>query len=110
MVLSASITLLGTNTLRLRVGGSLDVTTVLDLETTLSAILKRQPWQVHLDVSPLRMIDSVGVGALIRFYKRLHALGCWVTMSGLRDQPLVVFRLLRLDGTLGALGLDRLPS
>ena len=47
-----------------------------------------------------------GVGALIRFYKRLRMGGCHFTVSGLRDQPLAVFRLLRLDERLGDLDLE----
>jgi len=109
-VISVSIKLLGTDTLCLRVGGTLDVTTVVDLEPTLATILRREPWHVQLELSRLRMIDSVGVGALLGFYKRLQTCGCWVTLKGLREQPLAVFRLLGLDRALGMPGLNPLSS
>ena len=43
------------------------------------------------------MLDSSGVGALVSLYKRVRAQGGQVVMIGLRDQPLAIFRLLRLD-------------
>jgi anti-anti-sigma factor len=43
------------------------------------------------------MLDSSGVGALVSLYKRVRAQGGDVVVTGLRDQPLAIFRLLRLD-------------
>jgi anti-anti-sigma regulatory factor len=43
------------------------------------------------------MVDSSGVGALVSLYKRARAQGGAVIVTGLRDQPLAIFRLLRLD-------------
>ena len=43
------------------------------------------------------MLDSSGVGALVSLYKRVRARGGEVVVLGLRDQPLAIFRLLRLD-------------
>ena len=40
---------------------------------------------------------SRGVGALISLYKRAHANGGTVSFVGLVDQPLVIFKLLKLD-------------
>ena len=80
--------------------GSLDVTTVPELEQTMTIVIDRQPWQVQLELSRLRMLDSVGVGALLCFHKRLQAFGCAVTVSGLCEQPLAVWRLLHLDQRL----------
>lgn len=104
--MSISIKFVGADFVRLRIDGNLDVTTVPELEPTLARLVARQPWQVELELSRLRMLDTVGVGALIRFYKRLRIGGCYVTVSGLRDQPLAVFRLLRLDERLGDLDLE----
>jgi anti-sigma B factor antagonist len=60
---------------------------------------------VEVDLSNLRLIDSSGVGALVSLYKRAHAQGSNVEIRGLRDQPLAIFRLLRLDRVLiGAVG------
>lgn len=96
-----SIKFVGTEFVRLRIDGNLDATIAAELEPTLARLVAREPWQVYLDLSRLRMIDTVGVGALIRFYKRLRMGGCHLSVSGLHDQPLSVFRLLRLDERLG---------
>jgi anti-sigma B factor antagonist len=103
-VLSLSIKLVGPEFIRLRVGGNLDVTTVPTLELTLDRVAARTPWRLELELSRLRMIDTVGLGALVRFSKRLKGAGCLVHVGGLRDQPLLVFRLLGLDRQLGLAG------
>lgn len=105
-MISYSIKFRGTEFIRLRVDGKLDITTVGELERILATLVAREPWHVELELSRLRMLDTAGVGALIRFYKRLRMGGCHFTVSGLRDQPLAVFRLLRLDERLGDLELD----
>ena len=43
------------------------------------------------------MVDSSGVGAIVSLYKRVRGAGGEVVVAGLRDQPLAIFRLLRLD-------------
>jgi len=45
----------------------------------------------------LRLIDSSGVGAVVFLYKKAKEYGGVVTVLGLRDQPLSIFKLLRLD-------------
>ncbi len=101
-----SIKFVGTEFVRLRIDGELDATTVPDLEPMLTRLVARQPWQVELALSRLAMIDTIGVGAVIRFFKRLRTSGCHLTVSGLHDQPLAVFRLLGLDEKLGDLDLE----
>ena len=77
--------------------GELDAVSVSDLRGDLEKLLARQPARVEVDLSRLRMVDSSGVGALVSLYKRVRAQGGSVVVSGLRDQPLAIFRLLRLD-------------
>ncbi len=77
--------------------GELDAVSVSDLRGDLEKLLARQPARVEVDLSRLRMVDSSGVGALVSLYKRVRAQGGNVTVTGLRDQPLAIFRLLRLD-------------
>jgi anti-sigma B factor antagonist len=55
---------------------------------------------VVVDLSFLRVIDSSGVGAIVSLYKRVRATGGDVRVVGLRDQPLAIFQLLRLDRVL----------
>ncbi|HEY2745057.1 MAG TPA: STAS domain-containing protein, partial [Polyangia bacterium] len=52
---------------------------------------------ITVDLTDLRLIDSSGVGAIVSLYKRMRALGAKVEVVGLKDQPLAIFRLLRLD-------------
>jgi anti-sigma B factor antagonist len=101
-----SIQFVGTDFLRMRVDGTLDVTTVPVLEPVLVRLVDRRPWQVELDLSRLRTIDIVGAGTLLGFYKRVRASGSVFTWSGLRDQPLAVFRLLWLDRDFGDVDLE----
>jgi anti-sigma B factor antagonist len=52
---------------------------------------------VTIDLSGLRLIDSSGVGVLVWLYKHVRASGGEVRFVGVQDQPLVIFKLLRLD-------------
>ena len=82
---------------RLAIEGELDAVSVPELRTDIEKLLARRPARVEIDLSMLRMVDSSGVGALVSLYKRVRAQGGDVTVTGLRDQPLAIFRLLRLD-------------
>jgi anti-sigma B factor antagonist len=82
---------------RLAIEGELDAVSVSDLRSDLEQLLARRPPRVEVDLARLRMVDSSGVGALVSLYKRARAQGGTVVVSGLRDQPLAIFRLLRLD-------------
>ena len=82
---------------RLAIEGELDAVSVSDLRADLEKLLARQPARIDVDLSRLRMVDSSGVGALVSLYKRARAQGGSVVLTGLRDQPLAIFRLLRLD-------------
>ena len=52
---------------------------------------------VTVDLSDLRLNDSSGVGAMVSLYKRIRANGGEVRFVGVTAQPLVIFKLLRLD-------------
>ncbi len=84
----------------LRIEGELDAVSVSDIRTALDAIVSARNPIVVVDLSALRLIDSSGVGALVSLYKRVRAGGGSVTVKGVRDQPLAIFRLLRLDRIL----------
>ena len=53
-----------------------------------------------VDVSGLRLVDSLGVRAVVSLYKKAKHYGGVVTVHGLREQPLMIFKLLRLDRVL----------
>jgi anti-sigma B factor antagonist len=82
---------------KLVIEGELDAVSVSELRPDLEKLVKSKPGAVEVDLSQLRMVDSSGVGALVSLYKRVRAQGGNVTIKGLRDQPLAIFRLLRLD-------------
>jgi anti-sigma B factor antagonist len=95
--MTVSISATDAGALRLAITGELDVVTVSDLRAEIEKLLVRRPPRLEVDLSSLRMLDSSGVGALVSLYKRIRAQGGEVVMVGLRDQPLAIFRLLRLD-------------
>jgi anti-sigma B factor antagonist len=81
----------------LRIEGALDAVSAPDIRPTLDALVAEGRRKVVVDLSTLRLIDSSGIGAIVALFKRVRAQGGRVTVVGLRDQPLAIFRLLRLD-------------
>jgi anti-sigma B factor antagonist len=84
----------------LRIAGELDAVTAPELRPSLDALLAERNPRVVVDVSGLRLIDSLGVHAVVSLYKKAKDYGGVVTVQGLSDQPLVIFKLLRLDRVL----------
>ena len=82
---------------RLSVSGRLDALNVTELRRGIDQILSQRPMQVEVDLQGTRMIDSQGLGALVSLYKRVDAYGGKAVVIGLHDQPLAMFRILRLD-------------
>lgn len=85
----------------LRVRGELDALSAAELRPLLDEVVRDQRRKVTVDLSELRMVDSSGVGALVSLYKRVKGYGGEVTFSGLTSQPLVIFKLLKLDVVFG---------
>lgn len=86
---------------RLLIDGSLDALTVRDLRPVIDAIVADRPQRVMVDLEKLELIDSSGVGAIVSLFKRVKANGGNVVVTGAREQPLAVFKLLKLDGVFG---------
>ncbi len=84
----------------LRIEGSLDAMTTPELRPTLEELIAARTARIVVDLAALKLIDSSGVGAIVSLYKRMRAQGGQVAVRGLRDQPLAIFRLLRLDRVL----------
>ena len=84
----------------LRIEGALDAMSTPELRPVIDAIVSDKRVKVDVQLSGLRLIDSSGVGAIVSLYKRMRAQGGVVSVKGLRDQPLAIFRLLRLDRVL----------
>jgi anti-sigma B factor antagonist len=87
---------------RVAIGGDLDSVTAPGLRKDVQALIGRRPPRLEVDLSQLQLIDSSGVGMVVSLYKAVRAYGGQITITGLRDQPLAIFRLLKLDrGLLG---------
>ena len=78
-------------------GGVLDAMTAPDLLPTIDQLVDGRCRAVTVDLSGLDLIDSSGVAAIVALYKRMRAIGGRVTVTGARDQPLAIFKLLRMD-------------
>jgi anti-anti-sigma factor len=80
--------------------GELDVTTVDELRPSLNSLVARRLPRVEFDLSRLRMIDSIGTGVLVAFYKGMRAHGGDVVLRETGGQPLAILRLVHLDRVL----------
>ena len=81
----------------LHLGGDLDALSSPELRPTLESLAHDPGRNITVDLSKLTLIDSSGIGALISLYKQALAGGGTVSFVGVVDQPLVLFKLLRLD-------------
>jgi anti-sigma B factor antagonist len=81
----------------LRIRGELDALSAPELRPLLDKLVDDDRRDVTVDLSELRMVDSSGIGALVSLYKRVRASGGQVVFLGVTAQPLVIFKLLRLD-------------
>jgi anti-sigma B factor antagonist len=81
----------------LAVRGSLDINTAPHVADEVERIIGEKPKTVVVDLSGLDLIDSSGVAALVKLYKGIRSAGGAITISGARDQPLAIFKLLRMD-------------
>jgi anti-sigma B factor antagonist len=79
------------------VRGELDALSCQELRGVLDTLAAQDKCVITVDLSELRLIDSSGVGVLVSLYKRVRANGGEVKFVGVTAQPLVIFRLLRLD-------------
>ena len=85
----------------LRIRGELDALSAPELRPVLDKLIDERHPEVCVDLSELRLIDSSGVGALVSLYKRVRANQGSVRFTGVKAQPLVIFKLLRLDIVFG---------
>jgi anti-sigma B factor antagonist len=84
-----------------RVRGELDALSAPELRPLIERLIEDNCRDITVDLSELRLIDSSGVGALVGLYKRTRANGGDVRFVGLNSQPLVIFKMLRLDRVFG---------
>jgi anti-sigma B factor antagonist len=82
---------------KLTIRGSLDINTAPTLAEEIDRIVAGKPAKVAVDLTSLDLIDSSGVAALVKLYKGVRSTGGAISISGARDQPLAIFKLLRMD-------------
>ncbi len=80
---------------KILVRGSLDINSAPSLAEEIDKIVAKKPERV--DLTGLDLIDSSGVAALVKLYKNVRGVGGSIVISGARDQPLAIFKLLRMD-------------
>jgi len=85
----------------LYIRGELDALSASELRPLLDRVVEDRRADVTVDLSQLRLVDSSGVGALVSLYKRVRAGGGHVEFVGVTAQPLVIFKMLRLDVVFG---------
>ena len=81
----------------LTIRGSLDINTAPQLAEEIDRIVAAKPAKVDVDLASLDLIDSSGVAALVKLYKAIRGANGAIKISGARDQPLAIFKLLRMD-------------
>jgi len=82
---------------KLTIRGSLDINSAPALGEQIDKIVATRPVKVIADLALLDLIDSSGVAALVKLYKGVRGVGGTVAIVGARDQPLAIFKLLRMD-------------
>jgi anti-sigma B factor antagonist len=95
-------TILENEALVLYIRGELDAVSVSELREMLDELAGAGHRSVIVDLGGLRVIDSSGVGAIVSLYKRVRAHGGSACVRGARDQPLAIFKLLKLDRVLAS--------
>ena len=83
--------------LTLAVRGSLDINTAPALAEEIDRIMANRPPAITVDLGALELIDSSGVAALVKLYKAIRGVGGTITFINTRDQPLAIFKLLKMD-------------
>ena len=82
---------------RIAVRRMLDINTAPLLSEQIDKVLQGKPAKVVVDLAGLDIIDSSGVAVLVKLYKGVRTAGGTLEVTGARDQPLAIFRLLRMD-------------
>lgn len=89
-------------TVCVRVGGEIDIATIIPLSEVLAVLIATRPRAIEVDLADVRFMDSSGVNALVRAHRSAAAGGCRVRVA--RPQS-VVDRVLRICGPAETLGL-----
>jgi anti-sigma B factor antagonist len=77
--------------------GQLDALSAPELMPTIDSVVAQKRPMIVVDLTGLDLIDSSGVAAIVALYKRCKNSGGKLKVTGARDQPLAIFKLLRMD-------------
>ena len=86
---------------RIQILGALDIHSAPEMRSVFASVLAARPELVTLDLEGLTMLDSSGVGAIVSLFKRVKAAGGRIKVKGVKNQPLAVCKLLKLDRAFG---------
>ncbi len=86
---------------RIVISGTLDVVSASEARAVFDVVVAEGRSNVVVDIADVTMIDSPGIGTIVSLCKRVEAAGGKVVVTGARDQPLTVLKLLKLDRLLG---------
>lgn len=84
-----------------RIEGALDVHTAPEIRAVFDEIVAAGRHVVLIDLSALTTLDSSGVGAIVSLFKRVKTNGGRVIVRGVKNQPLAICKLLKLDRVFG---------
>lgn len=85
------------STAKVTIVGTLDINSAPVLAERIDQLVATKPSNVKVDLSGLELIDSSGVAALVKLYKGVRSGGGDFSVAGAKDQPLAIFKLLRMD-------------
>lgn len=74
----------------------LDARIAPDFKSAMSGFIAQGRRHIVLDLSRVNLIDSSGLGAIVAALKHMNGAGT-LSISGLRDSTLTLFRLTRMD-------------
>ncbi|MEL6188113.1 MAG: STAS domain-containing protein [Myxococcota bacterium] len=77
--------------------GNLDVLNAPNLKREAEQVVADGRLRVVLDLSRLELVDSSGVGSIVSLFKQVRTRNGDLKIAGLTQQPLTIFKLLRLD-------------
>ncbi len=85
------------NALMLSLVGQLDALSAPELMPTIDSLVAEKRPMIVVDLKGLDLIDSSGVAAIVALYRRSKTNGGSLRVTGARDQPLAILKLLRMD-------------
>lgn len=75
---------------------ALDAGNVVEFKNDIAPILDKCDF-VIFNMSRIKFIDSSGIGAILSCLRKLHSQGGALSMFGVKDQVVQLFKLVRID-------------